>query len=282
MRIHDGLKTANGRLARGAVAIGNFDGVHLGHRALLAHSRERAIAISSRGPVVALTFEPHPASVLAPALAPPRICTPARKLALLEAAGAEEVVVQPFDADQQEDLAASGRHLLKRALEVSHRARCISLHVGATFLQCAKALAAKGEEAGQIEDRPASVREVFVSRDGEEPCREVGVLAQCRRRPRELHPGVLQEILGDVVTAGETQQKTEDAGAVKLVGAVERGGLACPQALHQIVGRRHAEETSHASRCDRKNCGHKLARGPVVSLKRGAPSEADTDDESHS
>jgi riboflavin kinase/FMN adenylyltransferase len=98
MRIHDGLNAANGQLARGAVAIGNFDGVHLGHRALLAHSRARIDAVSLPGPVVALTFEPHPASVLAPAFAPPRICTPARKLALLEAAGADEVVVQRFDA----------------------------------------------------------------------------------------------------------------------------------------------------------------------------------------
>lgn len=98
MRIHNGLNAANGRLARGAVAIGNFDGVHLGHRALLAHSRAWTLAVSMPGPVAVLTFEPHPASVLAPALAPPRICTPARKLALLEAAGADEVVVQRFDA----------------------------------------------------------------------------------------------------------------------------------------------------------------------------------------
>jgi riboflavin kinase / FMN adenylyltransferase len=98
MRIHPGLIAANGKLPRGAVAIGNFDGVHLGHRALLAHSREKVDRSSLQGPVAALTFEPHPASVLAPPFAPRRIGTPERKVELLAAAGADEVVVQPFSA----------------------------------------------------------------------------------------------------------------------------------------------------------------------------------------
>ena len=97
MRIHPDLSTAIGRLARGALAIGNFDGVHLGHRALLAHSRARMAASSLAGPVAVLTFEPHPARVLAPAFAPPRICTPARKLELLEEQGVDDAVVQRFD-----------------------------------------------------------------------------------------------------------------------------------------------------------------------------------------
>ena len=97
MRIHPGLSTAIGRLARGAVAIGNFDGVHLGHRALLAHSRARMASSSLQGPIAVLTFEPHPARVLAPDFAPPRICTPARKLELLEEQGVDDVVVQGFD-----------------------------------------------------------------------------------------------------------------------------------------------------------------------------------------
>ncbi len=78
------------------VAIGNFDGVHLGHLALLARARAAAQAIA--GATVALTFDPHPTAVLAPAAAPTLICDLTRRLELLEAAGVDAVVVQPFSA----------------------------------------------------------------------------------------------------------------------------------------------------------------------------------------
>jgi riboflavin kinase/FMN adenylyltransferase len=76
------------------VALGNFDGVHLGHRALL----DRARADGPPGAeLVALTFEPHPAAVLAPDRAPALIATLDRKLELLAAAGVDACVVEPFD-----------------------------------------------------------------------------------------------------------------------------------------------------------------------------------------
>ncbi|MCA2978253.1 MAG: bifunctional riboflavin kinase/FAD synthetase [Myxococcaceae bacterium] len=78
--------------ARPAVCLGNFDGVHLGHQALFAKA-------AAYGPVVAVTFEPHPGKVLQPALAPRLIATRARKLELLEAAGLAAAVVQPFTKD---------------------------------------------------------------------------------------------------------------------------------------------------------------------------------------
>jgi riboflavin kinase/FMN adenylyltransferase len=97
MRIHLGLAAAHQTLARGIVAIGNFDGVHLGHRALFAEARARASQRGLGGPVCALTFEPHPARVLAPLLAPPLICSLARKRELLARLGVDALIEQPFD-----------------------------------------------------------------------------------------------------------------------------------------------------------------------------------------
>jgi riboflavin kinase/FMN adenylyltransferase len=83
-------------LARAAVAVGNFDGVHLGHAAIA--SRLVAAAEVLGVPAVALTFDPHPASLLRPGLAPAPLTTPARRADLLLALGLDAVLVQPTDA----------------------------------------------------------------------------------------------------------------------------------------------------------------------------------------
>lgn len=79
------------------MAIGNFDGVHLGHRALVDEARR--IARTSGGEVVALTFDPHPARFFAPSLAPPMLTSLERRAELLIEAGADVVLVEPFDAE---------------------------------------------------------------------------------------------------------------------------------------------------------------------------------------
>jgi riboflavin kinase/FMN adenylyltransferase len=76
-----------------AVAIGNFDGVHVGHRALIHRARELAIAQDAT--TIALTFDPHPSALLAPT--PPQLISSlARRIELLGEAGADVVVVEPF------------------------------------------------------------------------------------------------------------------------------------------------------------------------------------------
>jgi riboflavin kinase/FMN adenylyltransferase len=80
-----------------AIAIGNFDGVHVGHRALLARARELAEAHGAKS--VALTFDPHPSALLSPNGAPPRLTSLERRLELMEASGLDAVVVEPFTRD---------------------------------------------------------------------------------------------------------------------------------------------------------------------------------------
>src|SRR6185436_13929324 len=77
-----------------AIAIGNFDGVHLGHRALIARARELAAARDAL--TVALTFDPHPSALLQPARAPLLLTSIERRIELLGEAGVDAVVVEPF------------------------------------------------------------------------------------------------------------------------------------------------------------------------------------------
>ncbi|HEV3213729.1 MAG TPA: bifunctional riboflavin kinase/FAD synthetase [Acidimicrobiales bacterium] len=82
---------------RSAVTIGVYDGVHLGHRHVLAQLRETA---ASRGlPTAVVTFDPHPASVVAPERAPALLTSVARRLDLLAELGIDRCVVVGFDDD---------------------------------------------------------------------------------------------------------------------------------------------------------------------------------------
>lgn len=74
------------------VAIGNFDGVHLGHRQVLAAAR----ALRPEAPLVAVTFWPHPMFVLRPDSAPELLCDLPERIDLLRHAGADEVRVVEF------------------------------------------------------------------------------------------------------------------------------------------------------------------------------------------
>jgi riboflavin kinase / FMN adenylyltransferase len=92
MRVLEGIDALRELEPQSVISVGNFDGMHLGHRKIL----EMARSLREEGKrICVVTFEPHPLTVLRPTLAPPRLTPPAVKRALLEAAGVDVLVILP-------------------------------------------------------------------------------------------------------------------------------------------------------------------------------------------
>jgi riboflavin kinase/FMN adenylyltransferase len=94
-RVFRGLAEAAGAFDPSAVTIGNFDGVHQAHQQLLQRVVEIGCQHGWKPSVV--TFDPHPARIVAPERAPRLLSTPAERAARMRAAGIEQVLVLPFD-----------------------------------------------------------------------------------------------------------------------------------------------------------------------------------------
>lgn len=77
------------------LAIGVFDGVHLGHQAVISTSAEHANAVN--GTAVVVTFDPHPEKILRPAQAPHLLTATPHKIALIRALGVGHLLIIPFD-----------------------------------------------------------------------------------------------------------------------------------------------------------------------------------------
>jgi riboflavin kinase / FMN adenylyltransferase len=95
MRVWHGLSEIDPDLGPTVVTIGNFDGVHRGHRHVLERCARLGRDLGGL-PVVVVTFEPHPLRVLAPDKAPPELTVPKQRLELLASAGVDAVLVLPF------------------------------------------------------------------------------------------------------------------------------------------------------------------------------------------
>lgn len=97
MQIWRSLHDVPADLGPTAVVVGNFDGVHLGHRQVLARARD--LADESGLTLVAVTFDPHPMAVLRPEHAPSTLTSIEVRAELLAEAGADAVLAVPFDLD---------------------------------------------------------------------------------------------------------------------------------------------------------------------------------------
>ena len=129
------------------VSVGNFDGVHCAHQAVLAEVVRRARQRGARS--LAVTFEPHPTRILRPDVAPKLITPLPRKLELLSETGLEGTLVLPFSRDLS---ITSPREFAEAIL--GRRLRALEVHEGANFHFGHKAegdvhrLAEYGREAG--------------------------------------------------------------------------------------------------------------------------------------
>ncbi len=104
------------RFRRGALSIGNFDGVHLGHVKLV----ERLLAMAAKvgGPAVVFTFDPHPAQILRPQAAPTPLAWIERNALLLRQLGVDAVVAYPAnEAFLQLDARQFFQHIVCERLE---------------------------------------------------------------------------------------------------------------------------------------------------------------------
>jgi len=112
-------------LKGGAITVGNFDGVHMGHQQVLAELKGHAQAVG--GPAIAVTFEPHPRAVLYPEEAPRRLCHLHERLEHLKEAGADAVLVLEFTKDLAAWTAEAFSRKLHEAFAFKH------IHVGYDF-----------------------------------------------------------------------------------------------------------------------------------------------------
>jgi riboflavin kinase/FMN adenylyltransferase len=139
---------APGEALRGStVAIGNFDGVHRGHKAVIATALARARGLGK--PAVALTFEPHPRAFFHPDEPLFRLTPEAAKLRLLAAAGLDGAIVLAFNAElaklTAEDFVA--RVLVER-FTISGATIGFNFHFGANRAGSPDFLKAQGQRYG--------------------------------------------------------------------------------------------------------------------------------------
>jgi riboflavin kinase/FMN adenylyltransferase len=158
MRVYRSLDETPADFGPSALTIGNFDGVHAGHRQIL---RRLAALAKERGwKPSALTFDPHPTRVVAPERRPALMTSPERRVELLAEAGIEQVLILPFTPQIAR---LSPEEFARRIVAGRLGARCVlvgaNFHFGHHQAGGVRSLADLGRELGfQTEIVPAVAR----------------------------------------------------------------------------------------------------------------------------
>jgi riboflavin kinase/FMN adenylyltransferase len=126
MQVFRKLEDVPAHLGPTVVSVGNFDGVHIAHQAVVRHMAERAHAIG--GKAVAVTFDPHPLRILRPDSFPKLLTPLEAKLQLLERTNVDAVLALPFTRDLS---LMPAREFAQRVLVDTLRAR--EVHEGYNF-----------------------------------------------------------------------------------------------------------------------------------------------------
>lgn len=189
------LQWRDEQIVGATVAIGIFDGVHLGHQAILA----RAKKVSNGRGVLALTFDPHPTHVFAPHRVPTMLLSLERRVELLKSYGVDAVVVCEFDrefaAKSPEEFVAE---VLLKKLQIS------GVVVGENFTYGHKA-------AGKVSDLIASgLQNNFVAEEVSLEELDGGVVSSTR-----IRKAITQ---GDVETAGKLLSRPHRVEGVVVHG----------------------------------------------------------------
>ena len=229
------------RLGSAVVAIGVFDGVHLGHQALLADTVADARAHGVEA--VAVTFDRDPDQVVSPATAAPQLLTLGDKLGFMAATGVDAILVIPFTHELAE---MCPEEFLDAVL--LHAVRPLAVHVGGDFRFGCRATGDVGalQRSGAEHGFEVSPHELVAS--GGLPVtssriRSLVAARRCRRGSAAAGPGLLCRRSGPPRARGGRLTRLPDRqrGAGRVRGASRRRRVRrpCDPSRRQDVGGRH-------------------------------------------
>jgi riboflavin kinase/FMN adenylyltransferase len=208
-----GLEAMEPAASGAAVTIGTFDGLHVGHRSLVARTIELARAHDLESTV--LTWDRHPFATLRPDRVPPLISSPERSVELIEATGIDALVVLPFD---KEFSTWTPEHFVGRVLSIGLAARRVVVGRGWRFGHKAAGDVALLDNLGR--EMGFSVEEMPISEAGGGPASSSRVRAAVAS--------------GDVALARTMLGRPFDIDGVVVRGAARGAGLGYPTANLEV------------------------------------------------